>query len=94
MISKVTTIESTEVDRALRAQMESLKKTNTESSYPNNKTLFRDDDLNITGIKYNNDFARIIRINGQISGVIYNNYVKTILKDPNSNITGVLIKYI
>lgn len=61
---------------------------------PQNSIIYRDIDNNITGIKYNNNFAVIKRNNdGKITGVYYNNYIKKILYQSN-NITGVSIIYI
>ena len=60
---------------------------------PQNSQILRNQDNQITGIKYDSDFSRIYRDNNnKITGIYYNNYFKKILYS-NDIITGVNIIY-
>ena len=61
---------------------------------PQNLTIYRDADGQITGVQKNVQFIGIYRdSNSLVTGVYYNDYFKTILYDNLSNITGVKISY-
>lgn len=59
----------------------------------NNTKIYRDSLDNITGIYYNNNIGRIMYNNNSITGVIFNDYSKEILRNSSDQITGVKITY-
>lgn len=58
---------------------------------PQNVSIYRNEIGEITGLKYNANIGNIVRTSGQISGIVFSNYSKTILRDNNNNITGIKI---